>query len=578
MKIHRWTKNGWSKHTATPHEAAEISKPSVHISHGAEDITWPKYNEMSIISDVWDEIQYGPVGIQIDELPHPLRMIVESPYDWHIHGTRLFRTVDPITQAVVYGEAGTDIEDRDPDADGNTITRRFLELAGIIDEDTPSSDIMDLFDSSSGVYADVDINRVSNGVVCNEPDDEDESTEDSYENTCAPCIPLPSSAIDEVHDLRETCQNEEEFEQRLDKVVRNHLTSINSPLCGYGYSAPRKRYTYISVPRLHTGVQAATERTRFFYTLFAQVCACDSLEDLYGPLCMNENGKFSRNGGFIGSIRNMYNHDKELLNKWSIKDIVREDGSIQKSALTTERDTMIDSLRALNTDEETIRKYIYSEFDRVANNRPAVYSMDRKLVKPSKSTKNSKWLAKRSEAFEELFLTRAQWKIIYDMAKHIKLRVRDKINPATRKATLEMLAEEFRGITSISELHDYMARSQKRHIADKLVLSKLDNISVIDESQWRKSCAKLKRHLIGRLALYSSLRESIKSSKPTNLPEMSIPCPDPRCDSMAIGIPVWHEIQDGLGLLGVPCECGKVVWDTDHKSVPELKEYNNGTN
>jgi hypothetical protein len=116
--------------------------------------------------------------------------------------------------------------------------------------------------------------------------------------------------------------------------------------------------------------------------------------------------------------------------------------------------------------------------------------------------------------------------------------------------------------------------------------SRLDKISILDEHKWRKSCTKKKNYLTQQLMLFCSLEEQVISSQPTQLPEVFMACPYMKktmenkqvvtkpCTSMASGVPIFYEIQDGKGLLGVKCEdCGHITWLLDYGQKPELISY-----
>ena len=636
--VKRWSKHGWiAEEVSLLDEIPNFRRPRVCMTSMDVEFATPR-SEMSKFTDIHNEIMYGPIGNHIDELSNMDRMLFEMPDKWHIVGNRLFDRSDEESCLHETGNWGIDQSDADLDVLSETpsISRIFLEQAGILPADAQVEEVTDILgaigdgaevpESPYGLRVDVDINRVSVNprfdiyedeiVIDNEPQEDSDDTavyedddvimQSCKNNSVIGGIDIPQDIINQVQKIRSEyevlcsrAKNDEEkemlsliYEQALDGAVGKHITSsLNSPYCGHGYRAPRRMHKFIQTPKNSEVSDAAEERIKHFNQLFGEAASCDSINDLHGNVFVdtrtktdgvaNPNyGRKHRPGGFIGKIRGMYQHDKELANQWSIKDKLDANGKVvQTSAFNLAKREFVRSWREEQKgDEESLRVALWVMFDREAKNVDAVYDKKTgKLISSAKHYKDSIWRQKRTSAFQDLFLTRTQWDAVYAMVGIVKDRLKMDTDPTPHKRheTIELLADYFTHITNLFDLAAYTRWAQKRVVrGGKVIPCKLDLISFLDESRWRQSVAKKKNYLIHRQVMYQSLRDQIISSKETQLPEQYLTCTDPKCNCMAIGTPTWYEIQDGKGLLGIPCDgCKKVVWLLGHKDIPILKIY-----
>jgi len=606
-----WVGAGW-KRTAINSNEQEYYKKKPTVLNEQQFFTRDT-SEMDLFQDVQNEIQYGMAGDKIDDLPGMYRQMLDASDQWHItKSNKLFRVVDPETQAQD-GQWGTDTDDSDIDAlkERSSTARVFLEQSGIIDLDASQRSVTDILGSIEieesgdkelqsagfGTRVDIDVDRTSvtpeeAAIALIDGDDLEEmysnaNDEDTVNfndprivNTALP--ELPKEVLTKVHELKAECDilldkssSEEEkeqialiFELAVDKEINVYLTApLNSPLCGRGYSPPRRKHEYIDVQKT-TGVSiAATERTNFFNDLFKEASDCLCNHDLFGAP--------GTQAGFYGYIRNMNSHDRELSNKWSVKDRKDKDGNITISALNQKRTEYIRNWREENRgDEESLRVSVWAIFDRVAGTYPAEYS-NGKLIKPRRIYKDSVWRKKRTIALQELFLTVGQWDAIYKILAVNKHRIKlNRGNCEIRQATLQTMKDEFIKIQNVHDLNEYMRTVEQRDFVYKssgtterpikkrdgkieiikvdrgqkyntykFIHSMLDKISAVDEALWRKACARKRRYLEQRLLVFRSMNKSMKDSEDTELDNIDIECHDPRCGAMTNGKPKFAKLE-----------------------------------
>ena len=615
-----WSKQGWKRTNLTTLEIEGFSNIRNKLACEEEEIyNYPQSPEMRLIQETKDEIHYDcNTQNRIDELPGPLLDIVEQSSEWHIAGNKLFRVVDPIAQVKQRGHWGADQDDEDNDIfSGNTSTARlFLERANIIDAESYTEEVTDILGavpegynipvSPHGERVDIQIEDIS-----------------TYKNgkavTACEALPELSDSIvlkvREIHreflELLSKSANDSEieqlytcYEQALNREIGHYISyPMNSKFCAHGYSQPRREHSFISLPKESAASDAASRRTELFYELFGEVAACSSMNDLYGPITKttDKDGtvKYGRTGGFCSTIRDMYANDKQLNEKWSLPDAKRSKKDPGwKSAFEIAREEFIYKWRSEEKgDEELLRKTLWWRFDKVAKVIPAVYK-DGKKIEDKKVYKDSVWRKKYWEALCFLNMTRSQWNGIYHMISVIKQRIKlQKVKTKDSIATIEILGKHFSRINNINDLNSYMEWATRRKFARKInitgyetdkrgktwpieefrqthtaSLSMIDRISFLDEHLWRGSCAKKKRFLLQQLQMFENLRQQIKSSKPTSLPETTVVCLSPECNAVTIGVPVFYEIKDGQGLTGIQCEdCGKVVWLLGYREKIVLK-------
>jgi len=638
--VKQWTRNGWVRRV----KEQDVRRGLRARISCNNDVDWDQQSrgEMNLIQDVHNGIMYGPVGHLIDDLAGPLRDLMQSPYTWHIVNTRLFKITDPETQVYKNGDWGSDENDADIDVfEASTPTSRlFLEQSGLIEPEADINKVTDILgaisdgkevlNSPNANRVDIDVSLISmvpdrpdeliiDDINPEELDDLEVSADIDDElvmrhpggHMMIPQLDFPKEVTDRVKaieneyiELKSKASTDRElglldlyYEQALDRTISGQLTySLNSPYCGHKYRQPRRMHEFIRTPKDSAVVVAAEDRLKFFHQTFGEAATCDSMSDLHGKAVIDDRkeaneqpnpnfGRHHRPGGFMGKIRGMYQHDKELAQAWSIYDKTDKDGKVtQKSAFNQAREEFIREWRdEQKGDEETLRSTLWAWFDREAKEVEAVYDeKTSKLVSSSRRYKDSIWRQKRTRALQDLFLTRKQWDAIYTMVGIAKTRLKLTKNPTKeRREVLDELAKYFKDITNLYDLRSYMQWAQDRTVTKSgtVFLCQLDKISFIDESKWRQSCAKKRNYLTGRLVLFYQLREQVKSSQTTNLPELYLACSDPECNCMAIGHPEWFEIEDKEGLLGIKCDgCGKIVWHLEHKEIPKLKTYDQATN
>ena len=443
-----------------------------------------------------------------------------------------------------------------------------------------------------------------------------------------PIMPhLSNETLDEIKTIHDECieriamaNNEQEREvlilvmdQRIDQIAGRELCNkLDSPYVGHKYTPPRRKHEFIVNGQESHLAEAARKREEFFFTLMAEATSCKTMEDLHGPIItetytdtwtgeiLTKNG---RPGGFCGQIRGMYQHDRDLARKWSInKDDYTsntqttesikkpQDENKEDSAFSIQRTKFIKKLRDENKDEETIRKSVFAWFDRKAGIVEPVYE-NGKLIKEGKRWKDSIWRQQRTDALKDLFLTKAQWNAIYKMINIQKERIKLNIQSNNKeKKAIEILQKHFERITNLQDLMTYRQWAEKRHYIYRAEYTKwtdehkrkrqrmtrkwntydfnrsmIEYLSTNNATRWWNALIKKQRYLQGRLALFNKLEDSILSIENTNMEEVSIVCPYPKCERMAIGIPKFAEFQNNKGHLFVECDCGKKVWLIKYK-------------
>lgn len=675
-----WTKDGWERVPATRKDiqAWDASRTKSPINNDFNFKT--RQPELVLIQDAHNEIMYGSIGSKLDELPQGLKLLLSDPDKWYLNknNSKLYSVCDPISQVYEYGEWGADRSDADPEVlnENPSVSRLFLEAANIIPIEASTERVTDIlgsiaydkegkdlnvYESPFALRMDVDISAIAIkedshllGEECSTDDIEasllqvdDDVIIQERQKAAALALPeIPEETKAKIRELHRTftemvskAQNEQEYniltlsyEQALDREVGTQLTTcLNSPYCGHGYSGPRRRHSIIKLPEVQDVTAAAEERVEFFHKLFGEAASCSSFMDLFGPAIIDPiTGQRSNPGGFMGKIRGMYAHDKDLWITWSMNDFIdKKTGKIiYRSAFNLAREGFIREWREEEKgDEESLRIAVWVMFDREQTSIPGIRDNKGNIIQEPKFFKDSIWRQNRTKAMEDAYLTRPQWDAIYKMIDIVKKRIKaEHPDSKTRRDTLEKLAKHFTRITNLHDLKTYMAWAQKRTFLKKYTHdgwskmidgsvarnekgepipklraiqsyefspSMIDRVTILDEARWRKSCAKKKRHLVAREILYNSLREQVVSSRETNI-EASLPCTKQRCASpkeiqmmkenpskqidlipaMAIGKLKWYEISNGKGLLGLECDqCGQIVWQLDHKETPKLKSF-----
>jgi len=613
VRVISWSKDGWKSAKATKQQKKQMdSTKSKMPYYGStfepkEDLT----SDISLLQSVQSKIQTGSIHEEIDKLPNNLRCLLQAQDLWHFSNGKVMKIIDPITQAKD-GEWGTDRSEADIDVLGKTkgVICMHLEETQVINDETPTEEYQDimgeLLETANGeiiptsplVRTDTCVQHVGT---------EDEEYIAQFNEAVQVTPVLSSGCQDEIINLKKELdlkvQNTESdkekellvatYDQKIDQIASRELCNrLDSPYCGHKYSQPRRKHEFILPSRTSHLTEAAQEREKFFYTLFSEVSSCTNKDTLFGKIVEEvtfEDGaevvKRGRPGGFMGKIRGMYSHDKELAIEWSINDT-----DTSESAFNKQRKEFIRKLRDSGKDEESVRKATRAWFDREAGEVPAVYKYG-KLVSPSRRWKDSIWRQKRTQALKDLFLTKAQCNAIYEMVNIQKARM--ELNTNTDKneqKAKEILSKHYKRIETLSDLNTYRRWAERRKFVyqsnykeykdnkgrtrQRLVgkyntyrfkKCMLDYLSTNNTVRWWKSIVKKQRFLQSRVALFHKLTDAIVSTHKTNLQEVSVVCPHPNCERMAIGYPQFANLEDQKGHLFVDCDCGRKVWLIDQK-------------
>lgn len=592
-------------------------------------------NEMDIFRAIQEDIQIGTDKDKIDELPNSMRQLLFCSAEWHVSkANKLFRIEDPESQARD-GEWGSDTDDADTDAilERSSTTRLFLEQSGIIEPEEDSTRVSDILGSielgennnkevlSAGygnrIDVNVDLASISPEEAAILSMDEELSSDDGPEldnttdteeyhlkdprmvNCALPSIPIyvmekVNILTNEFNVFKKNIKDEAEktqlellYENAVDKEINPYLTgSLNSPFCARGYSAPRRKHTYIDVGRVSDVAEAADGRKTFFIELFKEAADCSSYEELFGV---------QNKEGFFGKIRNMNAHDRELSNKWSMIDRLDKKENLILSALTIAKLEYISKKRKENIDEESIRSSIWALYDREAGEVPELRDRNTgKIIREKRKWKDSIWRQQRTEAMQELFLTVKQWDAIYKICNIIKIRIKmEKGYSETRNQILQEMKTDFIKAKNLADLNAHMIKVESRKFiysdgqsdtrtmkngksipvfkgqkynTYKFEKSMIDKISILDELLWRKSCARKRKYLIQRIFIFKAIDKNVVEITESGLGEMSATCYKPKCVAVTFGIPQFAKVDKDNGYLFIECEdCKCKIWLIGYK-------------
>ena len=534
-QIHVWTHEGWITKDAEKDDIQQLNYIRQRIPYEQPDFSRKsKCDDISLLEQIQEGIQIGSAFDKIDRLPNMLRMMFEAPDVWYVTKGNLFKIVDPITQAKVNGEWGIDLTNAD--SVKKSIARSFLEMEGIASFD--DEDLMEDMITTQDAEVHTSKNYRSKGSInwMSEEDEEDEDSSEFYKDPVAvlelskESEEIFQAAKQRYKDRLEVSNTEQEkelallmFEQELDhnKSFSNELVlRMDSPFFSDGYQQPRRRYEFIFIDQESDISIAAQDRERLFSDLFAEAGFCKTKADLLGPI--NSNGQRDYNKGFYGQIRPMYQHDKDLNSKWSLKDREDKDGNLIESAFNKDRKAYILKWRDENRgDEESLRSSVWYLFDRVQEETSAQYE-NGKLIKGRKNYKDSVWRQKRTQALCELNLTVAQWTSVYALLARVNKRI--ELNYKTseeEQKTITLLGKYFKLIETLEDLRAYRRWAERRRwIYKKVILkewrdefgiqrsswkrvntykfipSKLDCLSIVNTGRWWKSLMKKEHQLI----------------------------------------------------------------------------------
>lgn len=551
MYVSKWTKNGWKKFQV-PTEERKVYKNRIFHTH--EDFNMSNMRispELKMLQRVQEQIQIGIPFQALDELPTSLQYLIRSPYEWHINktGNKLFRIVDPITQVVEFDEYGTDIYDRDDEFDNQP------SIGELYFEERIES-LMSLKDLEEGKT----FNNSFIPQLSEEQEEKIEEIKDRY-----------AILIHEATNKEEKNKLQKWLEQEIDEIITPELTNrIDSSFCGYGYSAPQRKYTFIHTEQQSDISDAAQQRERFFYSKFAEIASCSSMQELHGPLTIGEDGKRCRVGGYYASIKGMYEHDRDLGRKWSIHNKLDAKGNIiTLSAYNKQRKELIEKLRNNNTDEETIRKTLWSEFDKRKGVKESTYSMDGELLKASKSWKDSRWIKQRTQALTDLFMTKAQWNAIYKIMTLVKYRI--KLNTSkceTQDKAIKILKLGFERIRTLSDLNRYRHWAEKRHFiyngnknTYEFKKSLVDCLSINNEHRWWTKVIHTKKKLTKQLVKAKYLNDNVITECKSDLNCKTKSCLHPNCNATSTGPVMIASFKNRKDCLFIKCEnCKRKIW------------------
>jgi len=577
MHVCKWTKHGWKKVVVSKEEQEKYLPRIIHndIRQDYDNKNTP--TEIKQLQTIQEEINYGSPFTAIDDLPPSLQYIIQSPDEWHIGNGKLFRIIDPVTQALVYNEFGNDIEDEDYDPlqDRPSVGAIYLE------QNEPSQTIsLDDWEWESNGYT-------SNAPIVPQLSEEMEKI---IEKTKSMYVELIDNATTE----KEVEKLQKEMEQIVNSIIKPELTTrLDSTYCGYQYSMPGRKYDFIHMSQQSDIQEAAEYRNEFFFDKFSEISSCSSMDELHGPLTVVEEinpetkekiYKKQRSGGYYATIRGMYIHDKALSDEWSIEDKVDDKGNVvQESAFNKQRKEHIRKLRDKNKDEETIRKSVWAWFDRRKGKVEAEY-YDGNLEKTSNSWKDSIWFQKRTKALSSLFMTKAQWNAIFTMMDIIKYRI--KLNHShceIQDKAIKLLVKGFERINTLDDLNRYRYWAEKRKFIYKeertvgtkqtrsVLVNKyntyqfnkslLDCLSIVNEHRWWANLMKKKKHLIKQIQAAKYMNDNVISEHPTSLEEVAVSCLHPKCNCTGVGVPILAKIRDAKDHMFVRCEgCNRRIW------------------
>lgn len=273
---------------------------------------------------------------------------------------------------------------------------------------------------------------------------------------------------------------------------------------------------------------------------------CNTVNNHRGFDCTNKDcpdPKFANKTGFYAQIKEKNIHDRDIGKEWSEQPQKSYDEEIGEwitipSAFHQKREAAIKTWQEKGFNEKQIERKLWHWFDRKTSKQEAKYDYTitcscggkfrtrisipefKKIIcqncKGNKFTevkssiaKNSKgnriktktieesvWRQRRSEAFLELYLTKAQWNTIYKQLAIQKRRIFLAENlTQDRQDAYNELRSLFRDCDSIQDLNDFKERAYRQRIESDGTISipsLIDRISFGDER--RIICAIAKKH------------------------------------------------------------------------------------
>lgn len=611
-----WSKNGWIKSNNPGHISAR-NNVFPDISNIEEIRTGCA--EVDMFLKARSKIQIGSCQDAMDNLPISMQYILRDPDTWYISNDgKLFKAIDPETQAI-----GDELEDRQAEwgfdseeefrnsanyTGAHKATVQFLQEYKFLGSNN-SEDILGSLDEQNNDFIlltplpriDIDINKIAIGkygsIIDSEEEVDEESTWDEedpiYQNyDKAGIMPTLSKETErkflEAKELFElelkrlnTPEEKEAIRYRaeleIDKIIYHELVNgLNSQYNAFGYTPPKIRWKYVWNPGTNTDYSdAAEERITRFYSHFNQITKCYNMDQLFGKLEFTDEGP-KRNGGVYGKLRELFQEDKDLHDKWSIHDIYDNNNQlIKRSSFNTQRQERYKELSDQGKDEGTIRKILWYQFDKKKIIIPAVYKEGKK-IKDKVFISDSWWRQERTDAMMQLNFTSKQkaalWEATQWMKEKFKLEdnkeLADKINQAfaeiktlnTLKIFKDWLYDRKQGYKEIYENNILKSRKPNYKFSKAII----DRLSIRQTKRIETYLAKREQHIKARNIMFLKLEKLSKDNIGITTDKSEVGAECYFCGRWVSEIPKQITINS-KDYLYVPCDCGKKVWLVDFK-------------
>lgn len=303
-------------------------------------------------------------------------------------------------------------------------------------------------------------------------------------------------------------QNEWRVRRKARRLLDMLALGLDSPYVGAGYKPPQPRWQKILQETPPYSAFCAERRRDYAEALHAEAKNIRSMRELYGE---------DRQGGFYGKIRGKNAEDKEIALAWSERPRrvkhVHPDGSVTWETLPSmfhvKREAYIERLKAMGMTERDIRRKLWHWFDRRGGRKDTVYRHQMRCPRcgraftknapmsailelqcpqckrgrckclhsqiamnskgeplTGKTTDDSVWRQRRSEAFQELHCTYPQWTTIYQQCEIQKRRIRmgERITQ-DRTIAINAVRALFLDCETHSELRQFRFEIYKQEVA-----------------------------------------------------------------------------------------------------------------
>jgi hypothetical protein len=461
-----WTKYGWVMIPTTENLQQSVFNTRKN-PYGQDFEPKTKTNFFHLYQEINENIQAGTPSSIIDELPSSYRQLYQDT-------DRLYVTKN--ANAVLLSEdeseqqnLGSFEEDKDGHID---IELRKLETEGLVSWE--STQEYSLFEPIL-----LEQRRRNEQIL----EDYEELIETSESN----------GDFDLTEFYVQSCIND--LESKV-PTVKEFGYMLDSGITGKGYKSPNKSYKRVDSDWENSASLFADAREKTFDTLFHEVKMCTSKIEIWGTPIKDKEGKVSFSGGIMEKIRLHYHEDKEIREKWT-----EEKRKIARFKFISDwREQFEEELKTRGTtlkDEESLRRKLWIHFDTVYS--PSKIEMDL-LGKPKliKGTPNSIWENNKQKDFQSLYLTKGQWKAIFQMRDIIihRIEMDKKGFDEKREKAITALRESFSSIKTIEDLQDHVRDAhQRRWNKKEFSLTLIDQISIKDEEKWILAIRKLGREL-----------------------------------------------------------------------------------